>query len=51
VNFDLMIATVKEYIYQHKGVVIEMDSNFIKSDVRQIQLLFQAFNYIQSVKQ
>ena len=45
-----MIASVKEYIFQQKGIYIEIDAHFIKSDVRQIQLLYQAFNYIQSVK-
>jgi len=49
-NLDYMIASVKEYIFQQKGMSIDIDSNFIKSDVRQIQLLYQAFNYIQSVK-
>ena len=50
-NLDYMIASVKEYIFQQKGVSIDIDSNFIKSDVRQIQLLYQAFNYIQSTKE
>jgi len=49
-NLDYMIASVKEYIFQQKGVSIDIDSNFIKRDVRQIQLLYQAYNYIQSVK-
>jgi hypothetical protein len=50
VNLDYMIASVKEYIFQQKGIYIDIDANFIKSDIRQIQLLYQAFNYIQSVK-
>ena len=47
-NLDYMIASVKEYIFQQKGVSIDINSNFIKSDVRQIQLLYQAYNFIQN---
>ena len=45
-NFDLMVATIEEYIFQRKATKIRINKQVVYNDVRQIQMLILAYNQI-----
>lgn len=45
-NFDLMVATIEEYIFQRKGTKIRIDKKQVYNDTRQIQMLILAYQSI-----
>lgn len=45
-NFDLMFATIEEYIFQRKQIKIKIDKQKVYNDMRQIQMLMLAYHNI-----
>lgn len=49
-NFDLMVATIEEYIFQRKQIKIKIDKQKVYNDMRQIQMLMLAYQSITNKK-